>query len=258
MNVRISTLLAVLALSLTAALLVGAGPAFADDPVPTRGAVDDAAFDAAALLASRPECFRTLSPGGNPRPPDNLNPSTVLGRVPPIAISATPLAQEPRAIAGVAASDSGRGAAGPARGQITVYPPFATFDYNPLVVDTFAFRLTRAVTIEDMQTLAILHELAHLTGALPAEATLGPPPAGLGGGNVQVGQVFNTKILVYCLGAAEFRTRSRRCGSAGSAATRSIASAGGGSVAWPTGSAGPTLSSCRGRATTTSMVRPDP
>jgi hypothetical protein len=191
----------VLALSLTGALLVGAGPAFAQDPVPTRGAVDDAAFDAAFLLATRPDCFRTLSRGGNPTPPDNLNPSTVLGRVPPIAISATPLRNF---AASVAVDDIGRGTAGPGRGQITVYPRFSTFDYNPDVFDTSAITLRRVPTIADMQILAILHEIAHLTGALPAEANLGPLPPHFPQDAQQGGQVFNTKILVYCLRAADF------------------------------------------------------
>jgi hypothetical protein len=203
MNVRISTLLAVLALSLTATLLVGAGPASAADPA-TQDQVDNArrAAAVAVALSNNPECFQTVSRGGNLVPPDRLNPLAVVGAV-PVGISFSPLAQEPRAFASIEAADAGRGTA--ARGEITVYPPFATLDFTLDTIgifDTARIDLTRSVSREDLQTLTILHEVAHLTGALPPEARLGPPPAGA---TRQVGQVFNTKLLVYCLRAAKFK-----------------------------------------------------
>jgi hypothetical protein len=244
MHTRISALLAILALSLTAALLAGAGSASAqsgpdggggDGPtVPSGSGIPDpcpeftmeptncgmdgggggggggdhipivtrkqiAVSRASLALSSRPACFRALTPENN-RVDPRFDPSTVLRTVPVDVVQELP--GKPRALASVRGEDVGRGTGAL---NIRVHPPFSYVTYSQTYFDFLAVRLTREVTFEDMQVLAILHEVGHLTGVHPAEATLGLPPLGFPqDASQQVGQVFNTKILVHCLGAAEY------------------------------------------------------
>ena len=95
--------------------------------------------------------------------------------------SSSPYPDDPNALA---ASPVGAGSGG----SITIYPPYHTVTYSPAWFPALSpNQLVRTPTDDEMRALALLHEVAHLTG------TLGQHVPG------DNGYAFNQFILDRCL-----------------------------------------------------------
>ena len=172
---------------------------FGPDPADNVHRIIDAQNDAYELLKND-DCYAFVATGnltgvGPQRDISNpIDPQRVVNRRP--VDSLQPLAGEPGAIASVPIPDFGRGVLG----TMTVYPLFHALGFDTSLFKLETVTLTAIPTGAQMRALALLHEIAHLIGSNPVRADGTHTHAA----QDPTGQVFNTALLVKCLGAARF------------------------------------------------------
>ena len=161
----------------------------------------DAQNDAYDLLKND-ECYAFVATGnltgvGPQRDISNpIDPQRVVNRRP--VDSLQPNARVPDTIASVPFADIGRGVLG----TITVYPLFHALSFYSEFFALETVTLTAIPTPAQMRALVLLHEIAHLIGSNPGHADGVHTHAA----QDPLGRVFDTKLLVKCLGAARFNT----------------------------------------------------